>query len=137
MTQRSSLETVRELYGAFGRGDLPAILDLLDSDIAWEYPGAKAVPWAGSFRGRDGVRRFFSAILEATDIEAFEPRSFVAQGDAVVVLGFQRVRSKRTGRSYDAHWATAWTVSGGKITTFQEYTDTAAEAAALADTGIR
>jgi ketosteroid isomerase-like protein len=101
MTQRSSLDTVRELYGAFGRGNLPAVLDLMDPNIAWEYPGPKAVPWAGSF----------------------------------VVLGFQRVRSKRTGRSYEAHWATAWTVSGGKITTFREYTDTAAETAALADTG--
>ena len=39
---------------------------------------------------------------------------------------------KATGRRYAAHWAHIWTVTEGKITSFQEYTDRAAAAAAYA-----
>lgn len=131
MTQRSSLDTVRELYAAFGRGDMAAIFNLLAPKIQWEYPGSSDVPFAGSVHGHDGVRKSFASITADVDFESFEPRSFIAQADNVVVLGFEKIRVKKTGRVYETHWATAWTVSDGKITTFREYTDTAAAQAAF------
>lgn len=30
-------ETARAIYDAFGRGDVPAILDHLADDVEWEY----------------------------------------------------------------------------------------------------
>ena len=30
------LETVQTIYTAFGRGDVPAIIDLMSPDVAWE-----------------------------------------------------------------------------------------------------
>lgn len=44
---RSNLEVVQELYAAFGRGDMPAMLALLDPNVQWDYPGTADVPWAG------------------------------------------------------------------------------------------
>ena len=35
---RSSEELVRELYAAFGRGEVPAVLAMLDDDIEWHAP---------------------------------------------------------------------------------------------------
>ena len=32
----SNLATVRGIYAAFGRGDIPAILDALAEDVEWE-----------------------------------------------------------------------------------------------------
>jgi ketosteroid isomerase-like protein len=32
----SNVETVQALYDAFGRGDIPAILDMLADDIQWD-----------------------------------------------------------------------------------------------------
>ena len=123
---RSNLETVQELYAAFGRGDLPAMFVLLDPNIQWDYSGPSEIPWAGSFRGHDGVEKFLAAITANVEIERFESHSFIAQGENVVVLGFERVRVKRTGRVFETHWSHAYTLSGGKIATFREYTDTAA-----------
>ena len=33
----SNIETVKSIYEAFGRGDVPAILDKLADDVDWDY----------------------------------------------------------------------------------------------------
>ncbi len=44
----TNLETVKALYDAFGRGDVPAILEMMSEDVEFE-------PWADSFSHRAGV----------------------------------------------------------------------------------
>ena len=41
----SNTDTVREIYEAFGRGDVAAILDRLDDAVEWE---TQAPVWAAS-----------------------------------------------------------------------------------------
>lgn len=131
MSEKINLEIMKEAYAAFGRGDIPAILSLEDPDTELEIAGPKEIPWSGSFLGHEGAKKYFAAIVEEADFDAFEPHTFLAQGDTVVVLGFERVRSKRTGRSYENHWVHAFTLANGKITRFREYGDTATVAAAF------
>lgn len=131
MSEQVNLEIVKEAYAAFGRGDVPAVLRVEDPNTELEVGGPKDIPWAGSFRGLEGAQKYFAAIEAEAEFEAFEPRKFVAQGDDVVVLGFERVRARRTGRSYENHWVHAFTLANGKIIKFREYCDTAAVAAAF------
>lgn len=128
---KTNLEIVKDAYDAFGRGDIDAVMSVEDPATELESAGPKEIPWAGSFRGHDGAKAYFAAIAEEADFEAFEPRTFLADGDHVVVLGVEKVRSKRTGRSYDNHWVHAFTLANGKITRFREYADTATVAAAF------
>jgi ketosteroid isomerase-like protein len=53
-------------------------------------------------------------------------------GDRVVALGRYSGKFKKTGRAIDAQFAHVWTVRNGKVTAFQQYTDTAQVAAAVA-----
>lgn len=131
MSEQANLEIMKEAYAAFGRGDIAAVLSVEDPNTELEIAGPKDIPWAGSFRGHDGARKYFAAIEAEADFDAFEPHTFLAQGDEVVVLGFEKVRSKRTGRSYENHWVHAFTLAGGKIIRFREYCDTATVAAAF------
>ncbi len=40
------VETVQQMYEAFGKGDVPAILAHLASDVEWEYGvNSTDVPW--------------------------------------------------------------------------------------------
>jgi hypothetical protein len=32
----SNIETVKHIYEAFGRGDIPAIIDKLDPNVEWD-----------------------------------------------------------------------------------------------------
>ncbi len=131
MSEPKNLGVIREVYAAFGAGDIPRLLTSVSPDVVWEEPETAGVPWAGTRRGRDGVEDFFRVVAEAAEVEVFEPRAFVAAGDRVVVLGFERLRIRATDRTYEAHWAHAFTLRDGEIAHFREYADTAAVATAF------
>lgn len=61
---------------------------------------------------------------------AFEPREFVADGDRVLVIGWERGKVKATNRMFQADWVMAFTVRDGKVAKFHEYSDTQAIAEA-------
>jgi len=133
MTTEANVELVRGAYAAFGAGDLQRLLGLMAPDVVWEFPPSDVIPWAGTFTGAGEVARFFAALVEHSDAEAFEPLHFVASDDRVVVLGRERFRVKSTGRTWTCEWAHAFTVRDGRIASFREHTDTAAMAAAFGE----
>jgi ketosteroid isomerase-like protein len=135
-THRDSSELnskiVMETYAAVGRGDLPALLDLLAEEVVWSLQGPAEVPFAGIYDGREGVATFFQRVGETLAVEQFEPRTVIAQGDTVVVLGSERSRAHASGRPLVMEWAHVYTISDGRITAFRAFEDTAALVAALA-----
>lgn len=46
-------DIVRGLYEAFGRGDVPAVLGVLDENIEWTE--AEGFPYGGTFHGPQAV----------------------------------------------------------------------------------
>ena len=134
MSDSTNVDVIRRFYGAFGRGDIPAALDLLADDVEWIFRAPSVIPFAGSRRGREGVAEFFSLVGETLEFQQFEPREFVAQGDTVVVLGFERNLIKPTGRTFEQEWAHVYALRDGKIAKHRGFEDTAAYVGAL-DTG--
>jgi uncharacterized protein len=126
MTTQQNVETVRRGYEAFVRGDLDALLGLFDEQVEWRTPGPADLPTAGQRRGHGQVREFFGTLNQMFEIQRFEPRTFVAEGDRVVVLGEETARVRSTGKVIEQRWAHAFTFSNGKVTAFDEYLDTAA-----------
>jgi uncharacterized protein len=136
MSERTNTEVVQQGYEAFGRGDIPALLDLLTDDVEWTLQGPSVIPFAGTRHGREGVEEFFSVLDETLEFEQFEPREFVAQGDTVVVVGIERSLSKATGRTIEQEWAHVNTLRDGKIAKFRAFEDTAAYVAAFHRRGV-
>ena len=129
-SEQDNVQVVKQVYTAFGRGDMPAILEMLTDDVEWSVPGSPEVlPWAGQRRGREQVGQSFQALGGTLTHEAFEPQEFIAQADTVVVLGTERVRAR--GRVVDADWAMVFTIRDGKIARYRDYHDTAPIQAAL------
>jgi ketosteroid isomerase-like protein len=128
---RTNTEVVQGTYEAVGRGDIPALLDLLTADVQWTFQGPSVIPFAGTRRGREGVAEFFSLVGENLEFQEFEPREFVAQGDTVVVLGFERSLVKLTGRTFKQEWAHVYKLRDGKVAEFLALEDTAAHADAF------
>jgi ketosteroid isomerase-like protein len=126
MSEQQNVDVVRRGYEAFGRGDIEALLSLLDEQVEWLTPGPADLPTAGSRRGREEVRAFFGALSDLVDIQTFAPETFVAQGEHVVVLGTNTSRVKASGNLVTEAWAHTFVVHNGKIARFQEYLDTAA-----------
>ena len=131
MSAEENKRTVQSIFEAFGRGDIPGVLGHVSEDVTWKAPGPEAVPYFGDRRGHAGATEFFVQLGTNVDFENFEPGVFVAEGDRVVALGRERGKVKGTGKIFDNEWALVFTFSGGKVTDFQLYENTAAIAEAF------
>jgi ketosteroid isomerase-like protein len=129
MGVQENMQLVKDGYAAFARGDIQGLLALFAEDIEWVIPGA-GLPLAGTYRGKAGVASFFEKLALESEILAFEPREFVADGDRVLVIGWERGKVKATNRMFQADWVMAFTVRDGKVAKFHEYSDTQAIAEA-------
>ncbi|NJN83625.1 MAG: nuclear transport factor 2 family protein [Caldilineaceae bacterium] len=132
MNQQENIQVVNNLYMAFGRGDMPAILNVLAQDVDWLFVGRpEDVPFAGSRQGHEQMMEFFTIVGHTVDVLEFGPREIMAFDDKVLVLGHERVRVKATDQVFETDWAHLFTVQNGKITHLREYYDTATMAAAF------
>jgi ketosteroid isomerase-like protein len=120
----ANIQIAKQAYEDFGRGDIAAILNVLDENIVWITPGN--LPDSGTRQGRAEVAKFFQSVAGLWDFQAFEPRDYISSGDQVAVVGSSTVTARSTGRQATAAWVMVWKFGNGKVTNFQEYTDTAA-----------
>jgi ketosteroid isomerase-like protein len=121
----TSIDTVRGFYDALGRGDVPGVLGLLQSELEWTE--AERFPYyGGTWRSPQEILNNLLVPL-ARDWAGFSAKAhdFIAEGDRVVSLGVYSGTFKSTGRSMTAHFAHVWTVRDGRIAKFEMHTDTA------------
>ena len=119
------IDTVRRFYDALARGDVPAILSLLDPQVKWTE--AERFPYyGGTWHGPQAILENLLVPL-SRDWEGFSVRAreFIADGDRVVSLGTYSGTFKKTGRSFTAAFAHVWRVRGNKLARFDMHTDTA------------
>jgi ketosteroid isomerase-like protein len=133
MPEASNLETVRAVYAAFDRGDLPGVLDLWSDEATLEWYGPAENPFAGIWRGRAGAQEWLTLVATKIDFHASERREFYAQGDTVVVVGYEKGTMRPTGRVYEQQWVQLFTLRDGAVVRFRQFADTAAVAAAVAE----
>jgi ketosteroid isomerase-like protein len=124
-----ALEVVQNVYAAFGRGDVPAILDLVSEEVDWKFIGSKGLPYTGTFR-KDELAQWFASIPMVENIMVFEPREFISAGETVTVLGWERTQARLSGKIFETEWAHVFTARDGRIVRFWGIYDTEASAAA-------
>jgi ketosteroid isomerase-like protein len=123
----SNVEHVRQLYAAFADGDIEQVLGAMDPQIEWrEAEGNPYEPSGTAWIGPDAVVQNLFVRLGA-DWDGFttHPKEFHDAGDTVVVEGRYTGTHKETGKSLDAQVCHVWRVSDGKLTSFQQFVDTA------------
>src|ERR1043165_6752484 len=104
---------VTGMYQAFGRGDVPFILDQLSPDVRWEEWPADAqnsaqqagVPYMKARRGKDGALEFFQ-VLSQYQFPTFDVRNVMMGGNQAV--GFVVIEIKfpngKTIREEEMHF---------------------------------
>ena len=123
-------DTIRGLYEAFARGDVPGVLAGLSPDISWTE--AEGFPYAGTHVGHDAVLQNVFMRL-GTEWEGYVavPGEFIAEGDTVVVVGTYRGKYLATGKSFETPFVHVWKMDGDLAATFTQHTDTAVVQKAL------
>lgn len=131
-----NLAVVKDIYDAFGRGDIPAVLGTIAPDCHWEswennYAQRAGVPELQPRTGPEGVAQFFAAVGEL-DIHDFQVLDILAsdrQVSAEIMIDFTTPSGGHL-RDEEMH---LWTLNDhGQITRLRHYVDTAKHAAAFA-----
>jgi uncharacterized protein len=128
------LATVGEVYAAFGRGDVPAILDLLTEDVRWEHwddntAQREGLSYLQPRVGRDQAAGFF-ALIGAFTFNSFEVGRIAAGEDFAVAEIRIDVTLPSGGRLRDEELH-AWRFApDGRICAMRHYVDTAKHIAA-------
>lgn len=129
----ASKAIVGEVYAGFASGDMDKVTSVMAEDIVWNEaegnPYADNNPYVGPETVLTGL---FARLGGEWDHFAGIPTEFVTEGNRVIVFGRYSGTYKATGKSMDAPFVHSWTVKDGKITAFQQYTDTAEHAAVMA-----
>jgi ketosteroid isomerase-like protein len=126
MNEHENVELVKQGFAAFQRGDIETVLNFFSDDIDFrDSMPAEIWPWAGKRRGRAQAAEFYAGLAEVAEFEQFEPQEFIAQGNKVVVLAFERFRIKATGRMVENELVTVLTLREGKVVQLRTYEDTA------------
>jgi ketosteroid isomerase-like protein len=119
----SNVEAIREGYAAFGRGDIPAVLAILDPNIEWIEP--EGYPWGDTFHGHDEVVGLFQTAAETLGPDwRVEPDRFIGTDDGVLVMGRHTGR-RVDGVTWEVPFAMVWTMEDGRATHFRQYGDSA------------
>ena len=110
---------VRDLYEAFDRGDVPAILGALDDDVSWNSP--TVLPHGGIAHGPEEVSGFFQRLSDRWDDFEVDARDYVGDGGRVCVIG--RATGILGGVKTAYGFVHCLDVGDGAVKRFHEYVD--------------
>lgn len=117
-------DSIRGIYEAFGKGDVPTVLGAMDDKINWyeaENAGwSDGNPFVGPNAILEGI---FMPKGSAIDGFCVTPTNIIDGGDTVAVEGRYTGRVKTTGKPLDAQFVHVWHFENGKAIRHQQYTD--------------
>ncbi|MFD0837531.1 ester cyclase [Mariniflexile aquimaris] len=126
MSSSDNIGIVDAAYKAFGTGDIPAVLAVLDEKVEWNEAEGNAYADGNPYIGPDAVLNgIFKRIgddheyFKLTDIQLHD----MSNNQVLATLRYD-AKVKKTGKSYNTQAAHLWTFNNGKVVAFQQYVDT-------------
>jgi uncharacterized protein len=120
------IQTVKDAYAAFGRGDVATILSMLAPDVSWELEAPAEISFAGIRKGPDAVKGFFQGIASDHADPKLEIAEYFSSADGVATFGRYKCTLKKTGKQVDSPVAHLFKFRDGKIIRFVDHINTAA-----------
>ncbi len=114
---------VKDIYAAFGRGDVPAVLGAFADDIEWFE--AEGMPYGGLYHGGEAVaQNVFGPISEDVEGFAITTEELIGSGATVAAVVRYTGTGKATGKALDVPVVHVWDIRDGKLARFRQFIDT-------------
>jgi ketosteroid isomerase-like protein len=123
VSEHENIQLVESIFDAFGRGDIPYILDRLTDDVRFQARLDPIVPWSGEYTGKSNVVNYFQALGGAVEVGEHPVNQLVAQDDTVVAIGDVNFRVRETGNHGSSSWIYVWKVRDGQIYDYEQFND--------------
>jgi len=109
---QENVETVRQGYEAFNRGDVEWMVAQLDPEIVWEE--AAEVPGSSSYRGIREVRGYLESFAQQWEEIRFEPERILDAEEQIGALVRMVARGRASGAQVDARLAHLYELREGR-----------------------
>jgi ketosteroid isomerase-like protein len=108
-------ERLQAAYDGFGRGDIDAVLAVMDPEIEWDATDALA--HTGVYRGHDGVAEYIEGLSSAWTEYRLSAQQFAESGDGahMMVLGSVTGTLAANGQRVEARFAHVLNVDAGRV----------------------
>jgi ketosteroid isomerase-like protein len=110
---RENVEATRAGFRTLERDGVEGLLAFIHPDFETTTPAELTVEPA-TYRGHDGIRRYFESFYEVMDEVRFEPEDFIDAGERVVVPVRLVARGRDTGIEAEQRLAFVWTLRDRK-----------------------
>ena len=126
----TNLEIIKAHYAGSDTKDLAAMLAPLTATTRWtEMAG---FPCAGTYIGPEAVvENVFKALGAAWDGYTLKVDRLIDGGDTIIGVGTYSGTYRATGKPMTARVTHVWDLKDGKVTQFEQFTDTALVADAM------
>jgi ketosteroid isomerase-like protein len=119
-----NIEIAQQLYAAFARRDIPAIVQMLSPHVEWGEPAHPFNPAGGTRYGHAGFLEWLKIGREAEEILALTPMKFLTDHNSVGVVGHTKCLANPTGKTYERDFVHLITFRESRVNRFQEFFDT-------------
>lgn len=124
--KENNVEIIQNLYAAFAKGDVPAVLQRFDPKIIWNeaenFPYADGNPYVGPQAVVEGVFARLGAEWEYWNLT--DQTYYEATSGEIIVTGRYKAKNKITSKEINVQFVHMWTLHDGLVTKFQQYADT-------------
>jgi uncharacterized protein len=126
----SAYEVVKAHYEANDRRDIEGML--ADITPTTEWTEMAGFPCAGTYIGPDAiVENVFMALGAQFEGYTFKLERLLDAGENAVAIGNYTATHKITGKHFNARVVHVWQVKNGKVSHFEQFTDTLIVAKAM------
>jgi len=129
----SNVQFAKDMYAAFGRGDIPTVLGGFHPEIQWrEAEGNPYQPDGAAWVGPQAVLdKLFARLGSEWEGFTVTVRTLHDAGEHVVMEGRYTGTYKPSGKSIDAQVCHVLRIRDGKLESFRQYVDTGQLQAAM------
>jgi len=125
-SKENDVEIIKNLYAAFAKGDVSAVLEKFHPKIEWNeaenFPYADGNPYIGPQAVLEGVFARIGAEWEYWNLT--DQTYYEANSGEIIVTGRYKAKNKITSKEINVQFVHIWTLNDGLVTNFQQYADT-------------
>ena len=116
-----NIDIVKRGYAAWNRGDIEAVLELVDPHFEWHE--AAEVPGRSAVFTREQFQSYLLSLERLWETFRLEPLELRAAGDDVLVEVRERARGRASGAEVTQRFVHVWTIRGGRARRMRAYLD--------------
>lgn len=125
--ERQHLDAIAYIHG--GRSIIQRAREsgALADNVEWWVSGpSEILPFAGTWRGLEGVARFHKKLSETMRYDKVELQRYMVSGDDVAAIFLGEGVARATGKPFRSEIIRLYTFADGKVVRVRNYYDTAA-----------